>query len=519
VKTLLSIAVVLSLWLGLRLTFWLGFAGADDLFYTHYAVRFDRPPINHWEFRMPAILALRGSFLAFGPSEAAACVPTLLASFAFLVAVAWFVGWPRRLDWRAQASVLLAAVMPLDVVMATYPGANLLSAALVALGSVAMLKGHRLTPYLGGTLMAVGFLTHEVSFFYVAAFCFTALAFDWRRHWKPVVFTVICSGTLFLVECAWYYLILGEPLARYKVAAAETDRIMTTVTDRHGGSLALFYLWPVQILLFCKQFGIDLGLLLICGVFSWRKLDRSQKTLFVAMFAYWFWLGYGTQVPWAYQPRSRAFHYYFPFTLAIAALLPAVVTSTFSQKRWLAPPILALILLIHAASLSVGGRWGQRVDTSRALLHYAQGHPDRYYLTDVFTMNEMYAVNGFKLPPNVVCLNGPAVREHLLLNKQWPGSPEHRFPEVHSFAILINNDRSDTFPEPEFMHYLRDHRGTTLYTIPVTYSLAFRPFVGFVGGRSFTIQRFGGDVVEVRPSATAGGLSSTAPGRASSNRE
>ena len=166
------------------------------------------------------ILAIRASFLAFGPSEIAACLPNLLASLAILASVAWFVDWPRRLNWQTQASVILACVIPLEAGGRSVPGnASHLAAGFLAVGTVCMLKGVGRTRYLGAPLLAIGFLTHEVSFFCVAMICLVALAFDWRRFWGPVLACVAVSGCAFLAECLAYRVLLGDPLARFRMAA------------------------------------------------------------------------------------------------------------------------------------------------------------------------------------------------------------------------------------------------------------------------------------------------------------
>ena len=81
-----------------------------------------------------------------------------------------------------------------------------------------MLKGVGRTRYLGAPLLAIGFLTHEVSFFCVAMICLVALAFDWRRFWGPVLACVAVSGCAFLAECLAYRVLLGDPLARFRMA-------------------------------------------------------------------------------------------------------------------------------------------------------------------------------------------------------------------------------------------------------------------------------------------------------------
>ena len=86
------------------------------------------------------------------------------------------------------------------------------------------------------------------------------------------------------------------------------------------------------------------------------------------------------------------------------------------RRERLAQGVVAVAILVHLACLAAGGRWGQAVDVSRELLAYAREHSDQTFLTDVATMNHMYVVGGFRFPANVVCLNGPAVDRHLLVN-------------------------------------------------------------------------------------------------------
>ena len=322
----LWIAITLALWLGTTWVFWVGYAGYDDQFYACYAFRFDRPPISWWEFRIPMILAIRASFLAFGPSEIAACLPTLLASLAILASVAWFVDWPRRLNWQTQASVILASVIPLEAGSRSDPCASHLSAGFLAVGTVCMLKGVGRTRYLGAPLLAIGFLTHEVSFYCVAMICLVALAFDWRRFWGPVLACVAVSGCAFLAECLAYQVLLGDPLARFRMAAQSNLGSMTVGYDPDVGIGGWdFYAWPIKNLFFCKCFGFDLIALLVTGIVAWKRLSTEQRVLFASTFLIWLWLGYGTLVPWEYKPLYRQFSYYQPLTLGIAALLPGTL--------------------------------------------------------------------------------------------------------------------------------------------------------------------------------------------------
>ena len=75
------------------------------------------------------------------------------------------------------------------------------------------------------------------------------------------------------------------------------------------------------------------------------------------------------------------------------------------------------------------------------LLSYAEQHPKQVFLTDVVTMNEMWASNGFVLPANVICLNGEGVEKRLLLEPE--GKAKFQFPAVAPNAILVNLEATD----------------------------------------------------------------------------
>ena len=424
------IALAAAVWLAATVLCWVGYTGEDDLFYARYAFLLHRPPIVWWEFRMPAILAIRSSFLLFGPSEFAAALPSLVSSAAMAASVAWFVDWPRKLTWQSQAAMLLVAVIPIDAGFRSYPSANPLAAGLLVAGTVSMLKGARRTQILGSALLALGFLAHEISFFYIAIFCVIALLFDVRRFWRPVSWCVALSAALFLGECLAYQLWLGDAFARFRTAAGTTrDTPGGGRRRRRAAGAALLRVAAPE-----PHPGQKLRVRL-AGAARHRHSGvgavspASNGSCFTTTFAVYFWLGYGSQVPWTYKPLYRQAHYYQCLSLGVAALLPYTVSLALTGRTRIAQSVVGLALAVHVISLAMTGGWGAGVDVSRELLAYARQHPQERFVTDVNTMNEMYVLGGFRLPENVVCLNGNAVTKRLLVNKEPAGVPRYRFPE------------------------------------------------------------------------------------------
>jgi hypothetical protein len=497
-KATLAVSGVLFVWLGTTATFWIGYVGSDDLFYSRYAFLFHRPPINWWEFRIPAVLAIRTSFAAFGPTEFAAALPSLLSSLLILASVAWQVDWLNRPRWESTLAMILAATLPLDVGFRSVPGAALVAAGFLSAGSVCVLKGRALTPLLGSALLAIGCLTHEASLFYAAIFCAALLVFAWERFWKSVLLYAVLAGGLFVVEAVIYHFLLGDLLARFRTAAALTASQQSIGDPGCTVAGVAFVLWPLQNLVFGKQFGLDLILLLIAGAVAWRCLSIEQRILLCTTFGLYFWIGYGSLVPWSYRPFCREFHFHLPLTFAIASLLPFSLAYACKNRVWVARGVVVAAVVLHFFWLSVGGRWGQHVRVSEELLRFANHHPDKAYVTDVATLNHMYVLAGFKLPNNVMCIAGPAVDRHLLINKEPLGVARISFPTKPIDGVLVNLEGLlQAPPEKEFLSYLNALRGDRHRIAPVRYRPLFVLLRRSREPKDFMVRSLGGELVRI----------------------
>jgi hypothetical protein len=497
-------ALGLAAWLLTTVVFWIGYVGSDDIFYGRYAWLFHRPPMNWWEFRMPAVLAIRASFLAFGPTEVAAALPTLLASLSILASVTWFTARMGGAGWWTGAAVAIVATLPLDVGFRSVPGATYFATGFLASGTACLLAGKGRVPYAGAVLLALGFEAHEISLFYVAIVCLTALAFDRRRFLRPVVACVAVSVALIAVECLVYQRVLGKALARFTTSAATTSSLPIGYDPDTGIGGLRFFTWPIENVVFCKGFGFDLAILLAAGWLAWKHLAKEQRILLVATFATWAWLGYGSQVPWAYKPLYRQVHYYGPLVLGVASLLPVAVSRALGPRAALAKAVIAMAVLVHLVCLGFAGRWGQDVEVSRELLRHACEHRDQTFVTDVATMNHMYAIGGYALPANVVCINGPAVEVHLRENKEPPSKPRFRFPDVPIDGVLLNLEGlAVKAAEPEFLEFVRAHEGAHTEVAKRRYRALFVPLLAFTEPKDFMLRSLGGEVVMVPPPASA----------------
>jgi hypothetical protein len=296
---------------------------------------------------------------------------------------------------------------------------------------------------------------------------------------------------------------MGDPLARFRSSSVGASSARAGYDpDLNMGGLA-FYLWPLKSLVFCKPYSLDLIVLLITGLLAWRLLDRSQRMLLTITFLIYFYLGYGTMVPWKYLTLFRQYHYYGVLVLGVAALLPATISRLVTRPRWMAPLLIGGLIALQVLLCATGSRWGQSPKNCRALLVYTRAHPDRLYLADPSTFNTIYALNGFCIPENIRCRNSPETLRFLMVNKEPVGTPPVRFPARPVDGVLIDRERHDDpqfVTDPGFQEFLdsaaRHPERRTITVAPERYRPLFRPLVGLVGVRGFMIQSLGGEVVE-----------------------
>lgn len=300
--------------------------------------------------------------------------------------------------------------------------------------------------------------------------------------------------TYILLECFFYYLQLGQPAYRLRLAAMVVGD--NRIAEEAYGSAIRYFLMPLQQLLFNRSLGIDLIALFSVGAVAFRSFTPSQRMLFVVVACYWLWAGYGAMTPWEYQPPSREIRLLFPYILPISHLLPAAIGAVFSRRYKLL--VIGTILATHVVCLASGGRWEQSSRISRELLNYAAAHPRTLFLTDINTLNDMYIANKCRLPENVVCVPSLTSDEYLLVNKEPEHSPIH-FDTSEVTAFLHNREAERRLHEPELAEYVSTRSVRIIDRRPRILKLIFRPFSRLLPDMTFFVLNDGWEVIELIP--------------------
>jgi hypothetical protein len=120
---------------------------------------------------------------------------------------------------------------------------------------------------------------------------------------------------------------------------------------------------------------------------------------------YWAYVCFGSQHPFHYLPLDHDTRYWYPLALPVCVLMAGLIRSYFKQSRWRFG-LLALVVGINSVLLLSSGNWGQNVEISKELLHYADTYPDTFFVTDPYTYSEMFILQGGTPPKNVGLLKG-----------------------------------------------------------------------------------------------------------------
>ena len=407
-----ALVVCTLAWALTRYVFFTGIAGSDDMHYMRYAAMWDRAPANHWEARLLGNALTWLAMKLFGRGELAAALPSLAASFTIL-ACAMYAGHRYVGGSAVWWSGLLAALLPIDVYLATTVSPFIVMTAFLSVGTLAYLheSPSKLSRMTAAAFFSLGVITHLSGVYYVAAVAAAGLWLDHRRYVGTIVTTIVVGLSVIAIDVGVYHFAFDDAFGRFNVCLADAgDRnpIMPTTPD--GGINPTFVTRPMVTLLFSKAFGISLFATLLAGAIAYRRLPHVVRLVWLASLLLWVWTSFGSQVPWSYKPFWRMSRFLHPLVLALTVLFGATMGGRFVLRARV--PALA-VLAICLFNLLGGGSWGQSARISRELLDYAQAHPEKRFLTDYRTVNEMHVLNRVQTLSNVAT-TGEAARYRLL---------------------------------------------------------------------------------------------------------
>lgn len=398
-QTTTMFATLAAVWLAMRLVFFVGYVGSDDMYHIRFAVLWDRAPANHWEIRLLYNSILRASLNLFGRVEWAAILPSLAAStlgLATVVTIARYWFTPRCAWWAG----LIAATLPIDVESATVVSAYTPMTALLVFGTALTIRKMTAeqryglaSQILAALSFALAVLMHRIAMIYVAALIVGLAIRGPRRYARfnlAIIIATVAALTMEHTYCARVYDDAALPV-RLALAQSLSENPDAPLM-RNGVLNAAFFAWPFTHFLASNAFGVSL---LAAAIGLWRCRGALPQPLVVLLMAggfFWAYLSFGSQSPIDYRPFWRMMRFWHP-------LLPLVVVGAALfvigfRRRWISNLTGAGLIASHVLLLSASGAWGRNAKISRELLAYALNHPEQRFITDYHTLNELYIENG-----------------------------------------------------------------------------------------------------------------------------
>lgn len=399
-----SALLLFAFWALLRALFFEGLFGFDDIHYIRYALQWDRLPVNHWEARIFFNFLLRLCFSIFGFSEFVSTLPTLLASLVFMYCV-FYVGlhlWPVR---YALFAGLLAAILPLDVISSTAVEILTLANMFAALGIACIITAKKdWQNVMGGVFLGLSFYSHETLLLYCGILALVLWGYRWpefrRKRTNLIIGTAILVGLF--ANFASFYWLSGDPLYQVKVASKSASAIVGTYVPflLPSGNINPYWLiWPLQHFLISKSFGILLGIPVLLILYSWKSQKNVIRLLCLLIILHWAWINYGTISVLKFTPLDHTTRYWYPVALPACILATQVL---FGFRRKLSKVAYSTaIFVLPLLFLVSSGLWGQNIEITKELMIYAAKHRNTTFVTDKYSLDEMFILNGAKPPQNV----------------------------------------------------------------------------------------------------------------------
>jgi len=434
----------------LRLCFFAGFFGFDDLYYVRYALLWDRIPANHWETRLLFNSLLRLSFYVFGFSDATAAIPTMFASLVFMYGVFFAVLRICNIYYAFYAG-LMAALSVRDIIGATDMDPLAFANMFIVLGTVCILFAKHPRQYLAGAcLLGISIFVHLTSVFYLGML---SLAIWIQREpdfqWKKSI-SVLGSGllTFCLLNFISFYFWTGDPFYEFKIASSShikgSEYLLTLEYN------AEWFLWPVKTFIISQSYGILLSSAFLCMILTWKRQPQPVRLICLTTAFYWLWVSYGTQTPTRYIPLDHTTRYWYP--MALAACILAAQTLSELKNKYLRISYLIGTVALPLVFLLSSGPWGQNIQITKELMAYTKQYPETQFAADKYTLDEMYILNGCKAPENVFSLKDFTQPIYFNIPEEKRKNPSDR-----ETVFLYNEQNMWRHFAPEFKKFVQEN--------------------------------------------------------------
>jgi 4-amino-4-deoxy-L-arabinose transferase-like glycosyltransferase len=326
VATPIALVLILGGAALLRLVFFTGYHGYDDVYYIQRALELSggtaNPPMTHLAARIGLVGPTALFYRAFGVTPLTTSAFPLLCSLLGVFA-AFTLGQRLYGTHSGLIAALLLALFPMDVIFAStlFPTEPMMLFGGVGLGCFILAERER-RPVLylaSGLSLGLAALAHEAALMIVMVYPIYVfvVARPVRAQFIAAVGLALTLALDPLIHGA-----MGNPWARISLSSG-TDVVQGTEAEVAYRGVNAWWLAEPAVRLFVERtFGLFSWLLTPIVILRlWRPADQTDRSLALTVAVGYLWLAYGTVSPTGYAPLARLPRYIAPLVLPAMWLL------------------------------------------------------------------------------------------------------------------------------------------------------------------------------------------------------
>ena len=410
-KNLILMALIIIFALALRLIFFVGVYGSDDLGYYEFAYKAANNELGHEEnfhsTRIGLIYPTALSYRLFGVNKYTSNLLPLITSMLSII-LAYQLGKLLFSDKAGIMAAFLLSFYPVHVLYSSMLFPDLPSAYFVALGTFLFLKadktGTRLNYLLSGASIGIAYLMKELS---VLIFLFFGIYILYKRKFK-LEYSLLALGFLlvFSFEAAYYASQGYSPLFRYTRVESQASAIMKYYYPNYmSQTFSRWFLHYPYVLLsdseaafFYASFFVSIGYFLI-------NRKKAANILLIWVIPIFLFLNFGSNSFSEYIPLAAGVRYLEILTLPCIMLLASLLLQkNIPAKKILVPGAISVLLLASFYSLHTSEKISQIMNVKETK-NYLESKPSKLIYADTRTSEILKYLFGYARNDLIVPFN------------------------------------------------------------------------------------------------------------------
>lgn len=403
-KTIFWLIAIISFAIILRLVFFSGIGGSDDVLYTNYAYQLSKDdfsfPATHHGTRLGFLYVVGFLYALFGVNEFSSNILILATSIAGIVLVFYF-GKEFFSEKTGLIAAFLLSFFPLDVIFATKLLPDLPSAFFLSLGVFFFLAAEkheakpksRLHYVFSGLSIGVAYLFRESAI--LILLFFLAYALFYRKFKMNYFFVFLSFIAVFLIESYIFFTNTGDFLYRFHSLSSYYPGVVQSDEFFGRGSFPYSLFHFPYIMFTSVQFGLFFPFILIAVAYL-LKIKGKKAYPFIIWFLFLLsYLIFGTVSISEYLPFAAIPRYLMIITFpSITLLAMFLADKAILIRKLLSHLIISLLFVTSIGFIYLDMDSRHSIDNAKRIAGYIESL-DRPVYTDFRSKTILEYLSGY----------------------------------------------------------------------------------------------------------------------------